>query len=359
MDKQKKHFLEKYFKGISKRNVLFLLKLFFALLMVWYLVHRGFLTRGSVLTLTQINTLHLVFLAGLSFFLSVVLSATRLMTLLRLIDISVGFWHSVKLTLIGFFFNLVLPGVIGGDVVKGFYLMKAEHQHKGRSTGIVVIDRILGVFGLMTIGLAAIIYLLLHYRSSLSAYSFQIFFSVLVLSGISLFLFLSMFLWGNNLRIRKKIQALLTAIVPQGIVYNMIESIGMLVTYPRIIFRAFFLSLCIHIISLLGILILSRMIDVPLPNAATLFAIFALILLFGIVPVTPGNVGWTELLASHSLLAIGSSAGAEIFLYWRIITVLCSLPGGLLYLVTTKDKKSNFLQQSIPSAEVNPSVNSL
>jgi len=324
------------------------LKLSFALGMLWYLVHQGFLTRESVQTLVQFKTLPFVLLAGFSFLFSVVLSAVRLMNLLHLIELSMSFWQSVKLIFIGFFFNLVLPGVVGGDVVKGFYLMKTEQQHKGRSTGIVVLDRLFGVLALMSLGVVAILYLFHRYRATLSTEYSHIIFPLFGVIGVAFLLSFSLLTFGNNGKIRHKLRTWLTAMFRQGIVYNMIESIGILVKSPWVVLWSFFLSLCIHLASLTGLL-LARMVGSPLPDAMTLLALFALILLGGIIPVTPGNVGWTELLASHSLLALGSSAGAAIFLYWRVITGLCSLPGGLLYLLTAKAEKPSLARQRIPA----------
>jgi len=59
----------------------------------------------------------------------------------------------------------------------------------------------------------------------------------------------------------------------------------------------------------------------------------AIVLLFGIIPVTPGNIGWTELVASMGWSVVGSTAGGIIFFYWRIVCIIFSLPGGVLYLL--------------------------
>jgi uncharacterized protein (TIRG00374 family) len=330
-----------------KKYIILFVKLSITIVMFWYLFHSGFLTKESILTLFKLKTFPFVILAGLTFIVSLILSATRLMILLKMIDFHLRFFQSFKLTLIGFFFNLVLPGVVGGDFVKGFYLIKCEKHSKGRSTGIVLVDRMLGVFALMVIGFISIIYFWRQYSFRLNAYYHKLFVLVVVVIGFIISLFVAFLVFGNSNTIRKKLKVFFTVIFRKSIFYNIIDSVGILAKYPQTLLCSFILSLLIHLSTLIGLLILGNMVDASLPNSFTLMAIFSLILLFGIIPVTPGNVGWTELLASHSLLAVGSGAGAEIFLYWRIITALCSLPGGLLYLLTSKNKDQMLKTQRV------------
>jgi len=71
-----------------------------------------------------------------------------------------------------------------------------------------------------------------------------------------------------------------------------------------------------------------------------LVAVSSIVMLLGVIPVTPGNIGWTELLATFGWSTIGSQGGAEIFLSWRITTVICSLLGGFFYLFPVLNRKN-------------------
>jgi hypothetical protein len=77
-----------------------------------------------------------------------------------------------------------------------------------------------------------------------------------------------------------------------------------------------------------------------MPDMIALVAISSIVMLLGVIPVTPGNISWTELLATFGWSAVGSRGGAEIFLSWRIITVICSLLGGLFYLFPVLNPKN-------------------
>jgi len=57
-----------------------------------------------------------------------------------------------SLCLIGGFFNHFMPGAVGGDAVKAYYLYK-ETGHGGSSLGSVFLDRYVGYLALLSIGL--------------------------------------------------------------------------------------------------------------------------------------------------------------------------------------------------------------
>ena len=75
--------------------------------------------------------------------------------LLRSQGIHVSFWLAHKLTFLGLFFNNVVPGATGGDLVKAVYL--ARHTEQGaRSFATVLVDRVTGIVALALIAAIAI-----------------------------------------------------------------------------------------------------------------------------------------------------------------------------------------------------------
>jgi uncharacterized protein (TIRG00374 family) len=63
----------------------------------------------------------------------------------------------LKLSLIGAFFNFAIPGGVGGDVVKSYYLVK-EHPHK-KMAGVmsVLMDRVLGLYAMILMAFIAML----------------------------------------------------------------------------------------------------------------------------------------------------------------------------------------------------------
>ena len=314
----------------SKKYLITLLKAAVAVLLVWYLLKSGRLSKESVERLFNPGAFPFLLLGAFAFLLSQALASLRIVFLLRIIGIRLGLFQAFKLTMVGNFFNMVIPGMVGGDIVKGYYLVKSEEKQKGRSSGIVVVDRVLGLLALLMIGAASVVYLLEKGSSFLAAYKHEMRILV-VISALVTFSFTAFIFLGKDARVREKIKGMAYRFLKQGFLYNIVEGFGAVTKRRRYPVYAFVLSLVIQMISLAGILVL---INIHLDKAldvVPLMAVSSLVMLLGVIPVTPGNIGWTELLATYGWSAVGSNNGAEIFFYWRVVTLLCSLPGGFFY----------------------------
>jgi len=89
----------------------------------------------------------------------------------------------VRLTFIGMFFNNFLPTSAGGDVVKGYYLLKDKDSDKKIDLGAsVLFDRIIGTISIITMALIAAI--LFYRRLPFRAILFIFFLSVFIFSLI-------------------------------------------------------------------------------------------------------------------------------------------------------------------------------
>lgn len=87
-----------------------------------------------------------------------ILGATRWQLLLRVQDISIPWYRLGALLMIGIFFNQFMPGGTGGDVVKIFYLLKETPGKKTQALLAVLIDRLIGLIGLIFVAGVVIIW---------------------------------------------------------------------------------------------------------------------------------------------------------------------------------------------------------
>lgn len=97
-----------------------------------------------------------ILLVGLSI-ISLMVIHWRWLQLLRAQGLAVTYWSSAPLTFIGLFFNFAIPGGVGGDVVKTYYLVRA--QGTGRKLGAavtVVWDRFIGLFSMLVVAVVAL-----------------------------------------------------------------------------------------------------------------------------------------------------------------------------------------------------------
>ena len=98
--------------------------------------------------LMQANWMYLV-LASVFFSLSKIFSAFRLNIFFNSIDLNISTKYNLKLYWIGMFYNLFLPGGIGGDAYK-VYLLNKEFGTKIKSLlKASLIDRVSGLISLL------------------------------------------------------------------------------------------------------------------------------------------------------------------------------------------------------------------
>jgi uncharacterized membrane protein YbhN (UPF0104 family) len=96
----------------------------------------------------------ILMLSFLLLFLNQVIVASRWYLLLRLQDIDIGISAAIKLTFVGFFYNNFLPGSVGGDVLRAWYVTK--HTPKQMEAAIsVFVDRAIGLIGLIISAIVA------------------------------------------------------------------------------------------------------------------------------------------------------------------------------------------------------------
>lgn len=76
---------------------------------------------------------------------SAISSVSRWWRLLALAGCRTSWWNSLRLTFLGFFFNLVVPGLTGGDVIKAVLVVRENPQRRADALVTVIVDRGLGL----------------------------------------------------------------------------------------------------------------------------------------------------------------------------------------------------------------------
>jgi uncharacterized membrane protein YbhN (UPF0104 family) len=137
-----------------KKYLLTSLRLLFSALALLFVFHK--LDKTVLLnTLLQSNVL-LVSGACLFYALSKILSAFRLNNFIHAAGIHLTRRTNLKLYWLGMFYNLLLPGGIGGDGYKVFYLHRNMNVPAKKSILALLLDRLTGLFalGIMVLVLA-------------------------------------------------------------------------------------------------------------------------------------------------------------------------------------------------------------
>lgn len=121
--------------------------------LIWFLISKGLLDPKLLAQLLVPKVL----VVGLTMIgITLFLQAWRWQILLKVRHFQVTFSQANKLYLIGGFFNYALPGAVGGDVVKAYYLVRDYPKRRMEAVLTVVIDRLLGLYCTLAVAVAAI-----------------------------------------------------------------------------------------------------------------------------------------------------------------------------------------------------------
>ncbi len=81
--------------------------------------------------------------------LGTLVSIVRWWRLLGLAQCGCTLWNALRLSFLGVFFNLVIPGLTGGDVVKAVLVVREHPERRADALMSVVLDRLIGLWGLI------------------------------------------------------------------------------------------------------------------------------------------------------------------------------------------------------------------
>jgi uncharacterized protein (TIRG00374 family) len=121
--------------------------------LMWFLIHGGKLNAAAVAGASQ----HwpILLLGVFLLYLQMAVGAWRWNLLLGVQGIRLPFYKVFSLTMIGNLFNIVIPGAVGGDVIKGYYVSRCTSERKTQVVTTVLVDRIVGLLGMMAVAMFA------------------------------------------------------------------------------------------------------------------------------------------------------------------------------------------------------------
>lgn len=129
-----------------KKYLKLIIKLILSSGMLYYVFKQ--INLSDVWDIIQQAKWHYLFIALVLFAISKLIAAFRLNKFFAAIDIGISDIKNIKLYLLGMYYNIFLPGGIGGDGYK-VYLLKKTHQKSTKQIiSSVFLDRIFGLFAL-------------------------------------------------------------------------------------------------------------------------------------------------------------------------------------------------------------------
>ena len=271
--------------------------------------------------------------------------------LLRAQSIFIEYWAAVRLHFLGWFYNNFMPGSVGGDLIRAWYVTK--HTDKRLIAALsVFVDRAVGL--LSTLAIAAFFYTLFlrdqgieiapgsqrNFLGTIAQYKH-------VLFGVVVVLIVVFCIFGLHHRGRQILKKLLAHIIIYGA--KATEQIKeMIIIYcrrPLPVFTAFGLTVFLQLMTITGFWFLAVNMGIT-ASIKYYYVFFPLTWVLGTVPVSIGGAvvveGALYYLFTH-FTALEPEAALAIALCQRMIWMLASLPGAVIHLTGAHLPKDFFV----------------
>ncbi len=272
------------------------------------------------------TTLGMIF--SVFFFAIVPLGSIRWWLLLGAIGIPIKAKQAFFLTWIGNFFNTTLPGAVTGDLVKGYYVVKAN-QEKERTRAFItlIIDRFVGLFGLVIMAFFSLVfnYELIFYRENLQSLA------SMVIGLFSLTIIFFIFVIFPFREEKDPIIWIFNRLPGKKFSKKIYFSFRRYKNKKIILFASLLISILIH--TLVGIIFfhITKLMDIKGMDLATQFFLMPIGLISVAIPLAPGGIGIGHA-AFESLYQIaGLTGGADVFNLYIIVQLGVYLLGGIPY----------------------------
>ena len=313
-----------------KRNIFLLIKIIIAFALLAFLYKINSSSFKDAFNIFTLGFMPFFLLSGCFFMLNVILLASRQLLLLAPMDIKSSFKDMFRFAYGGMFANMFLPAGIGYDVVRILHFKSQSSLFL--VTGWILTDKIIGLIGLLILSITAVNIALLLSGSRETYILIVDFISIVSVASI-MFLVLSKKATGLIMRVLKKIPVLMN----NRNILAFIEGLKRYSTNRRKIIYAILLSVASSFMAIIGIGVLGYALGgINMAIATLIFA--PVVMMSSIIPVSPGNIGWTEAVATGVSYAFGSSGGLTVFILWRIVSITFSV-GGLPEVLNICKKK--------------------
>jgi glycosyltransferase 2 family protein len=266
------------------------------------------------------------FFAGIvaAFIISQVILASRWWLLLRTQGIHINIWAAVRLHFLGLFYNNAMPGSVGGDLIRAWYVTK-HTEKKFEAVLSIFVDRFVGL--LSSLFMAAFCYFVLLRDIDLGI-------SQKTATGIlrwAVIVIAAMAILVAAVPVGRK---LATKVFQHGVTFakKFWTAVVLYSRNPLSILAAFGLTFLLQGIVITGFWLIGRQIGIE-AGAKYYFVFFPLTWGLGAIPVSVGGAGVVEggLAGLFVLAGVNAELALAIALCQRAVWIVAALPGAWIH----------------------------
>ncbi len=283
----------------------------------------------------------LLVLAAAFYFGGMLICFYRWQQLLAVQGVRLPYRTVCRLSLIGVFFNLVVPGAVGGDLVKMVYIARQAPGKGAEGVLTIMLDRVLGLLGLLLVAIVAIgltFDFLLHDAGT----KVQLAAGFVGLCGVGSLLTVGLLEWHERLERLPGVQGVVAwgaTRLPQGLVATVrrvVQALDLYRTRRLVLAYALLLSALVHTCIALCVLCCGYAFRLDAVLTRHYFLATQVANAVGAIPLTPAGLGLRDVTLCPVLEAAGApkeKAGAVATMLSVIVAASCLL-GGIPFVLT-------------------------
>lgn len=317
--------------------------------LMWFLIHAGKLNTTAVAGASR----HwpILLLGVVLLYVQLAIGAWRWNLLLGVQGLRLPLNKAFSLTMIGALFNIAIPGAVGGDVVKGYYVSRCTFERKTHAITTVLVDRIVGLLGLLALAMLAGLLDWSLVRSNRT-------FTVLFVFTSASFLVACLVLWISFAATRESAVAVEqwgNRLPGSAVITRVIESLLEYRGQSSVVLQAIAVSIVAQALGCLAFYLSALALgyaDIPL---RAYLLVVPLGLATTALPLAPGGIGVGQAAfyaLFHLLPGATGEMGANTCTVFQCLTVLMDLTGLAFYLTYKQETVGEQLNRSAPLVEV-------
>jgi uncharacterized protein (TIRG00374 family) len=249
--------------------------------------------------------------------------------------IEVTIKRTLSLSLIGTFFNYAVPGGVGGDFIKGYYLVAGRKEGRLRILLTILFDRAVGLYSLIFMATLCC-FLNFDKISHDPFFSYLFKFQMLILVGLTIG-FLIAFWRGRQIAHRLNKIHILSKF---GVIFRLLENLQEYGRHPILLGKAIFLSFLSQALMVMVVVMVGLQLGFSFPLSLYFFLV-PLGICSGVLPISPAGVGVGQafLYLLFTKYQPGSeSVGTVGITAIQILTFAWGLVGAFLFMKNKRDQ---------------------
>jgi uncharacterized membrane protein YbhN (UPF0104 family) len=271
------------------------------------------------------------------------LSFTRWYVLARALALPLPYIEAMRLGCVAHFFNLMLPGQVGGDVVKAAYLFKADVK-RGHAVASIALNVLMNLLGLFVLAVAAGLLAWGHLEGPGRR--------LVLLAGVFFVATLALICLGltpgfYRLLARRRRR--------RGRLAEWSEAAALYRRRPGVVILAAAMAALSHVANVLAFSQVGHALFPIVPSLSEHFLLVPLILFSTAIPLPLGALGASEEISAQLFRLAHYQGGAVVMIGYRLIQYSACLLTGSVYLAN-RGRVRLLVKSTDPTFDDEPAV---